>query len=142
MPGKFFLDTNILVYAFQQADVEKQKIAANLLKEAIKTQKGIISYQVIQEFLNVALQKFKIPFQADDCKNLIDKYLSPICEIFSSAELFKEAVDIKSDAQIGFYDSLIVAAAELGNADTLYTEDLSDGQKIRGVAITNPFPQS
>jgi predicted nucleic acid-binding protein len=142
MPGKYLLDTNIIIYSFDQTEPPKKRIAKELIKNALKTHKGFISYQVIQEFVNVALQKFKIPMEVEDCKSYIDNFLAPICEIFPSIELFREAIDIKSEAQIGFYDALIVASAIKGNARTLYTEDLNDGQKIRSVQIINPFKKS
>lgn len=75
----------------------------------------------------------------EDCKSYIDEFLTPMCEIFPSIELFIDAIDIKLEAKIGFYDALIVASAKKGNARILYTEDLNDGQKIKGVEIVNPF---
>jgi len=139
MTDKYFLDTNIIIYSFDQSEIKKMRIAKKLIKNALKTHKGIISYQVLQEFINAALQKFKIPMEIEDCKSYTYNFLSPICEVFPSIELFHDAIDIKSEAKIGFYDALIVASAVKGNARTLYTEDLNDGQKIRSVQIKNPF---
>ena len=139
MPGRYFLDTNVIVYSFDRDDHRKRRIAAELIKDSLTSQRGIISYQVIQEFINVALQKFKNPMNVEDCKAYIEEFLTPICEVFPSIELYLDAMDIKSEAQIGFYDALIVASAIKGNARTLYTEDLNDRQKIRGVQIVNPF---
>jgi predicted nucleic acid-binding protein len=139
MPAKYFIDTNIFVYSFDQTEPIKKRKATELIKKALKSHKGIISYQVIQEFSNVSLQKFKIPLEVEDCKSYIDNFLAPMCEVFSSIDLFREAIDIKSETGIGFYDALIVAAAIKGSAAILYTEDLNDGQQIRGLKIQNPF---
>ena len=139
MKGKFFLDTNILVYTFDKEHPEKQKISRKLVREALTSNKGIISYQVIQEFINVSLQKFLVPLQPNDCKDYIDNFLYPLCEIFPSNELFKEAIDIKSEIKLSYFDSLIVASAIKGNCHILYTEDMNDGQMIKGLKITNPF---
>ena len=139
MRGKYFLDTNIIVYSFDKTDPGKQTKAKELIRDALSRNKGIVSYQVIQEFTNAALQKFSVPLAFNDCKNYIEDCLAPICEIFSSIDLFRDAVDIKSETGIRYYDALIVAAAIKGNANTLYTEDLNDGQKIRSVKIVNPF---
>jgi predicted nucleic acid-binding protein len=139
MPGKYFLDTNIIIYSFDQTDPRKREIAKELIKDSLRTHKGFISYQVIQEFINAALQRFKTPMVVEDCKSYIVDFLTPMCEIFPSIELFRDAIDVKSEAKIGFYDALIVASAIKGNARILYTEDLNDGQKIKGVQIVNPF---
>lgn len=139
MKDKYFLDTNIIIYSFDQSEIKKMQIAKKLIKNALKTHNGIISYQVIQKFINAALQKFKIPMEMEDCKSYIYDFLAPICEVFPSIELFRDAIDIKSEAKIGFYDALIAASAIKANARTLYTEDLNDGQKIRSVQIKNPF---
>jgi predicted nucleic acid-binding protein len=63
MHGRFFLDTNVFVYSFDRSAVAKSRRAAQLIRTALKTQKGITSYQVVQEFFNVALQRF---FETDD----------------------------------------------------------------------------
>jgi len=139
MPGKYFLDTNVIIYSFDQTDHRKRQIAKELIRNSLRTHKGIISYQVIQEFINAALQRFKAPMDVEDCKSYIDDFLTPMCEIFPSIELFLDAIDIKLQAKIGFYDALIVASAIKGNARILYTEDLNDGQKIKGVQIVNHF---
>ena len=129
MRGKYFLDTNIFIYSFDDSDLHKHNLSKALIKEALLDLKGSISYQVIQEFINVAMQKFKRPMHSDDCKHYIDKFMAPICEITSSVELFKSAIDIKDDYQLSFYDSLIVAAAIKSNSKILYSEDLTHGQK-------------
>lgn len=139
MQGKYFLDTNIFVYSFDQKEPAKKQIAEELIKNALKTHKGIISYQVIQEFINVALKKFESPMDPGDCKFYVDHFLAPICETFPTIDLFHDAIDIKEQSKLGFYDSLIVASAIKSNAKVLYTEDLTHGQKIKSVQILNPF---
>ena len=139
MRGNFFLDTNIIVYTFDKKQPVKQKVSRKLVQEALQTNKGIISYQVIQEFVNVSLLKFLIPMKPVDCKSYIDNFLYPICEIFPSIELIKEAIDIKSETGLSYFDSLIVISAIKGGCSTLYTEDMNDGQIIRGLKTTDPF---
>jgi predicted nucleic acid-binding protein len=139
MPGKYFLDTNIVVYSFDTTSPRKQARAKKLIKNALTLNAGIISYQVIQEFINVATHKFRVPLKAEDCREYLERFLAPICEVFSSIDLFEDAIDIKSETGYGYYDSLIVASAVKGNATILYTEDLQHGRKIRGLTIINPF---
>ena len=140
MPGKYFLDTNIIIYSFEATDPFKQAIALKLIRNALELNEGIISYQVIQEFLNVAMQKFKEPLKPGDCKRYLDKFLSPLCEIFPSIDLFAKAIEIKSETGFTFYDSLIVASAIAGKATVLYTEDLQHNRVIdKKLKIVNPF---
>ncbi len=139
MKGKYFIDTNIVIYSFDNTNPDKQKIAKKLISEAINQNKGIVSYQVIQEFCNVALNKFKVPLKINDCKEYLNKFLNPICEVFSTIELYNEALDIKYETGYGFYDSLIIASALEGKCSILYSEDLKEGQVVKGLKIENPF---
>lgn len=136
MKGKFFLDTNIFVYTFH--DSPKKEIALELIKKA-HLKNGCISYQVIQEFLNVALKKFEKPPKYNDLQMYLSKILFPICEVFPSERLFAEALDISDRWKFSFYDSLIIASALESQSDILYSEDLQNGQKIRDLLIVNPF---
>jgi predicted nucleic acid-binding protein len=139
MNDKFFIDTNILIYSFDTSDPQKQSIAKQIIRNALTNYTGCISYQVIQEFLNVATQKFTTPLTKDDCYKYMTNVLEPLCEIFSSMELYKDALEIKEGWQYSFYDSLILSAALQVNCNVLYTEDLQHEQRIRNLLIINPF---
>ena len=80
MRDKYFIDTNIFVYSFDKSNPQKNDISQNLISEALTKSEGIISYQVIQEFMNVALRKFKIPFKTNDCQKYLTVVLEPLCE--------------------------------------------------------------
>ncbi len=139
MKDNFFLDTNIFVYSFDRSQPDKQRIAKNSINEALTHKNGSISYQVIQEFLNVASRKFATPLSIEDCQIYLNNVLEPLCSVFSSPELFHHALDISSRWQFSFYDSLIVAAALSVDCRILYTEDLQHNQKIENMLIINPF---
>ncbi len=138
MKGKFFLDTNILVYSFYKPDSHKRLISGKLIKEA-HLGNGCISYQVVQEFLNVATQKFSSPMSGDEAQKYLAKILFPLCEIFPSEGLYHIALDIKERWKLSFYDSLIIAAALESSSKVLYSEDLQHGQKIYELTIVNPY---
>ncbi len=138
MSARFFLDTNVLVYTFDPREPVKQTRATELVTEALQGQ-GIISSQVVQEFLNVASRKFVQPFSAADCRAYLDTVLEPLCEIFPTMDLYRRAVELMERWKYGLYDSLVVAAALDGGCRTLYSEDLHDGQTIEGLTIVNPF---
>lgn len=139
MSDRFFLDTNIFVYSFDNEDTEKQGIARHLINDALQNGKGIISSQVVQEFLNAALQKFDEPIAVQDAKTYLDTVLAPLCEIYPDPEYYKQGIDIHITTKYSFYDSLILAAAQRGNCRILYTEDLQAGQTMGTVTIVNPF---
>jgi len=139
MRDKFFLDTNILIYSFDQTEGDKQKIAQNLIADALTGSNGIISHRVIQEFLNAATRKFKSPLSISDCQNYLHIVLEPLCSVFSDFELYYHALDIMERWQYSFYDSLIIAAAIKGTCTILYSEDFQHKQKIQDLTILNPF---
>ena len=139
MKDKYFIDTNILVYSFDTTNPTKREIALNIISDALTKSKGIISYQVIQEFMNVALGKFKKPLTFGDCQKYLTVVLEPICEVFSSIDLFHKAIEISERWQFSFYDSLIISAALKAECSILYSEDLQHGQKIYELQIINTF---
>lgn len=136
----FFLDTNIFVYALLASEPLKKQRALQLLEQALASHSGCISYQVIQEFANVATRKFARRFTADECKQFIDAAMQPLNRVASSPELIKTVLDLQADTGYSFYDSLILAGALQAGATILYTEDLQHNQLIGGsLRIVNPF---
>ena len=137
--GYFFLDTNILFYALEEAYPAKQEIAGRLVWEALASGRGIISIQVVQEFLNVARKKFKRPMTVEECRGHVQNVLEPLCGYFPSITTIDRALSIIEEMGYHFYDALIVAAAIESGCRTLYSEDLQHGRKIQGLTILNPF---
>ncbi len=135
----FFLDTNVLVYAVDEADLAKQQIAVALVREAILSGRGIISIQVVQEFLNVARRKFKQPMTIEQCRGHIRNVLEPLCAYFPSISTMDRALLVIDETGYHFYDALIVTAAIESGCRTLYSEDLQHGRKVQGLTILNPF---
>lgn len=139
MNDKFFLDTNIFVYTFDDRDPGKRDRARTLVTEALSGSRGVIGYQVIQEFLNAALRKFTKPLAAADAERYLAVILEPLCAVFAGVELYHQAIDISERWKYSFYDSLIIASALQANCTILYSEDLQHGQKIGNLRILNPF---
>ena len=139
MSDKFFIDTNILVYSFDNANPTKCSIARRVIEQALTDNNGVISYQVVQEFLNVATRKFVMPLCVEDAKAYLNRVLEPLCEVYASMELYEHALDISQRWQYSFYDALIIAAAVRSGCSRLYSEDLQHGQKIQQLEIFNPF---
>ena len=138
-PERFFLDTNILVYTFDSRSPLKRARANDLVARALDTRLGIISYQVVQEFLNVATRKFPKPMQAAEAQLYLARILMPLCEVFPDSSLYSQALSICGETQFSFYDALIVASAITGDCRILWTEDLQHKRRVRNVEILNPF---
>ena len=135
-----FLDTNIFVYAFMASDERKRGRAVQLIEGALGAGTGRISYQVVQEFANVARQKFAQRMTTADCTAFIDAAMQPMNRVASSTELIHSALDLQDELRYSFYDSLVIAAALQAGAETLYSEDLQHSQSVRGLLrIVNPF---
>jgi predicted nucleic acid-binding protein len=139
MSAKYFLDTNIFVYSLDYQQPAKKQRSMELIQRALETGSGMISTQVMQEFLNVATQKFAVPMAIDDAQAYLRLVLNPLCQVYPSLRLYESCLDIQAETKYSLYDSLIIAAAVQGGCERLYSEDLQDGQEIRGVRIVNPY---
>jgi predicted nucleic acid-binding protein len=139
MNGKFFLDTNIFVYTFDPVAKKKAASADLLVNEALATGRGLISYQVAQEFLSVALRRFAKPMSAADAEAYLTNVLHPLLAVHSSRELYLEALHLQSRYKFSWYDSLLISAAKQAECEVFFTEDLKHGQKIGDLRIENPF---
>ncbi len=139
MSGRFFLDTNIFVYSFDTSSPKKAAQAQKLIRSAIETRGGIVSYQVVQEFFNVALRRFVMPMSSVEAEQYLSATFRPLLSVHSSPALYGEALRIGARFRLPWYDSLIVASAIEGQCDLIYSEDFQDGQEFGSVTISNPF---
>ena len=139
MSDKFFIDTNIFVYCFDDRQPDKKVRAISLIADALQTGNGMISWQVVQEFLNVSTRKFTVPLKQEDAKIYLQKVLHPLCHVFPDLDLYSWAIDIIEKTGYSFYDSLIVAGALRGGCEILYSEDLPSGHLVNGLKVVNPF---
>jgi len=130
-----FLDTNVLVYAYDEGHPEKQRIAVACVRNAILGS-GTVSAQVLAEFSAVLLRK-RVR-NAAQVQRIFDS-LAPITAISTDAGLIRRALDACIEYGLHLYDALIVAAAERAGAKRLLTEDLSHGQLYFGIVAHNPF---
>jgi predicted nucleic acid-binding protein len=138
MSAKFFLDTNILVYAHDASEPAKQAKCQELIFEAVRNGEGVISAQVLSEFFVTVTRKILQPVPEDVARREI-VLLGPLCSVDLDATLVIRALDIRSRWGLSYWDAMIVAAAERAECALLYTEDLSDGQSYGDVRVKNPF---
>ena len=131
-----FIDSNVRVYVVDDTDAEKQRIARNVVEQAISSNDFLVSAQVLNEFSSVLFKKLK----KSDAE--VDGFLEVLEGIKATPvlpEWTRRAVWIKGRYGLQFYDSLIVAAAEAGGCTEILSEDLNDGQVYCGIKAVNPF---
>jgi predicted nucleic acid-binding protein len=139
MSGRFFLDTNIFIYSFDHGAPVKAGKATQLIRDALTTQKGFISYQVIQEFFNVALKRFSQPMRLADAEQYLGTVFRPLLGVHPSQTLYREGLELQARSGLSWYNSLIVSAAIQARCDVLFTEDIQHGQRFGSLQVANPF---
>lgn len=137
MNGADFLDTNVVVYAYDASNPEKQRVARGLLKSGVAG-KVVISTQVLAEFAVALLHKTSPPAAPDAVMQGLDA-LASIRLIIPDGDLVRRAVEARSSYGLHFYDGLIVAAAERAGCERILSEDFNAGQEYFGVTVANPF---
>lgn len=137
MKDKCFLDTNLLVYLYDENEIEKQKSVITFLKSLRKKQQAVLSVQTLGEFFNVTTKKLKISKEQSMffCNEI--RHMYPVYEI--STENVFHAMQISKTTNFSYWDSLIIAMAIDTDCSVLYSEDLNPGQQVEGVRIINPF---
>lgn len=131
-----FIDTNVFIYALDQANPKKQSLARALLKSLQENRSGVVSTQVFQEFYVVATGKLKVKVPL--AKKMIT-YLANFETVTVELPIIKQAIDICSADQLSFWDALIVSSAKASGCKVIWTEDLNHDRLIKGVRIGNPF---
>jgi predicted nucleic acid-binding protein len=137
MSGRDFLDTNVLVYAYDVTDPAKQRIARELLVRAVATE-FTISTQVLAEFTVTLLHKLQPPLNAENIRLVLDS-LGPIPMITPDGDMIRRGVEAHEAFGVHFYDGMIIAAAERAGSGKIWSEDLNCGQKYFGAEVVNPF---
>ena len=134
--AKAFVDTNVFFYALDGSDPDKQSKAIALLSKLARKGDGRISTQVAMELATNLVKKLRL--SPEDAKKLLVG-LEDFVVVPTGTTTVGRALELMSEASLSFWDAAIVAAAEAGGCDTLYTEDLSAGQRVVGIKIVDPF---
>jgi predicted nucleic acid-binding protein len=134
--SKVFIDTNILVYCMDEFDKKKQATCRAVLKSLTNDMQGVISTQVMQEFYVATTAKLGAdPLLIKDILHSLQQFEIVVI----NPEIICDAVDCSILNRISFWDSLIVVAAQSACCEKIWTEDLNNGQMIRGVKTENPM---
>lgn len=133
-----FLDTNILVYAFDKDEKTKHEKAKIILADCWNQQSGILSTQILQEFYVSLTSKIPNKLSINEASEVIKELLSwTIYEIMTQDII--TATEIQDQYGYSFWDSLVISMAQKSDAELLYSEDMQDGQKIGSLTIVNPL---
>ena len=139
MPGKAFLDSNVLAYAQDKDSPDKRKISRKLIEELGRSGDGVISTQVMQEFYVAATRRLAVDALA--AKNVLKTF--SVFEIVQvTLQLIQDAVDCSILNVLSFWDALVLVAASAAGCSTVYTEDMNAGQTVLGLKLQNPFKRS
>ena len=138
MSDKYFVDTNILMYAHDTSAGEKHERAKAVVEELWRDRTGVVSTQVLQELAVNLRRKARRPLDVKATREIVSDYLTWHV-IVNGGESILEAMDLEARYQISFWDAMVIQAAQLSGADVLYSEDLSDGQKYGSVQVINPL---
>ena len=137
-PG--FVDTNVLVYAFDKSSSPKKQVAQRLMLELMDQDRLRVSTQVLQELFVTLTRKVSQCCSTEEALAVLEDLTAwPLITVDYAA--IRAAGGLAHQAKLSFWDALVVVAAARTGAAVLYTEDLNDGQEILGVRISNPFAE-
>lgn len=133
---RYFVDTNIVVYANDRRDREKQSRAIQIIASLIRSQNGVLSTQVLQEYSNTALTKLR-----QDASIILRqlKLFESLHIVSHTPAMIRHSVELHAAYRVSYWDAAIIAAAESADCDALLSEDFNAGQYYSGVEVINPM---
>jgi len=138
MTGRCFVDSNLLVYAYDRGSGVKHERARDLVKDLWQAGNGVLSTQVLQEFYVNIRRKAKSPLLPGEAARVVENYLSWEIVVNTGRSIL-QAFHLEDRFRISFWDALIIQAANSAGARTLYTEDLNHDQVYGFVRVVNPL---
>jgi len=131
-----FVDSNVFLYALDEADPGKQRAARDWRAELWRSHRGRVSFQVLGEFYVNAIRQR--PAAREEARAEVRDLLA-WNPVVTGAALLERGWKIQDRYQLSYWDALIVAAAKTASCRYLLTEDLQAGQKLEGIEVVNPF---
>lgn len=139
-PGLQFLDTNVLVYAFDSSAGAKGLKARQLVSTLSETREACTSVQVLQEFFVTITRKVSRPLPGAEARGLVDRLSNWALHSTDRADLLN-AIEMSVRFRLSLWDALILQAALRLRCRTLWTEDFQDGQTFEFLTVRNPFAE-
>ncbi len=138
MGEKYFVDTNILIYAHDRSAGLKEERAKVLIEGLWDSGAGVLSTQVLQELCINLRRKFSPPLPVEEVRRVIQDYLSWEI-VINTPESVLQALEIEERYKTSFWDALILQSAETAGAAVIYSEDFSTDQKYGSIQVVNPL---
>ncbi|MBI5407640.1 MAG: PIN domain-containing protein [Nitrospirae bacterium] len=139
MSDKVFIDTNILLYAYDIDAGIKHNIAREVIRRCWEEASGVISIQVLSEFFARATREGGSFVSVDEAESIVKNLSHSWTVIIPDVPVVLEAIRGRKVHQLSFWDALIWAAAKQAKINTVYTEDFQHGRVVEGVSFVNPF---
>jgi predicted nucleic acid-binding protein len=139
MKDKILVDTNILVYAYDSANPEKQRKAFQIIDKLASDQKGVISTQILGEFFIATTQKIKPSLDPAIISRSIQNYVRSWLVLDITPQIILEAIRGRNTYPISYWDAQVWATAKLNQIPVVYSEDFQDGQMLESVLFKNPL---
>lgn len=139
MRDRIFVDTNVLVYAYDRSEAAKQQRAVEVLDLLIASGKGVISTQVLSEFFNAVTRKIRMPLTIEDAMASVENHTRAWQVLDVTTFIILEAIRGVRDHQLPFWDAQIWATARLNQVPVVLSEDFASNRTLDGVLFVNPF---
>ncbi len=139
MTASVFLDTNVLVYAYDRSQPAKQALAVATLEQVIKSGRGIISAQVLSEFFSVVTRKLPAPLTVEQAAERIANFLRLLAVVPLTELIVLEAIRGGREHHLSLWDAQIWAAAKLNQTPVILSEDFQHNLILEGIRIVDPF---
>lgn len=135
------IDTNILVYVFDIAEIKKRSLAITIVNELQNRSLGCLSIQCLSEFFNATTRGTSPKLTVHDALSYAEDFLLSYPTFPLTQSIVLAAARGVRDHSFSFYDSQIWASALINEIPIIFSEDFSDGQIIEGVRFVNPFTE-
>lgn len=137
----YFLDTNILVYAYDRSAGQKHELAAQLMEACWENENGCLSIQVLQEFFVTVTRKIAKPLDYQTARQIVADLAQWRLHAPNASDLL-QAIDLQQSHQLGFWDAQVIQSATSLGCKQVLSEDLNHGQMFGEVQVINPFKET
>jgi len=139
MTGKYLVDTNLLVYAYDRSEPEKQAKAMEVLDSLVKDGAGVLSLQILSEFFTVVTRKLPAPLSLKEAYKTLNNYILSWDMVDLTGAIILEAARGVKDLRLSYWDALVWATANMNQIPIVLSEDFSHNSVLEGVRFVNPF---
>ncbi len=137
--GRFFVDSNILIYAYDIDETLKQEKAKEFIKRNIMGKNFFLSSQILAEFYLNATEKIQKPISIKEAREIIRDFSDATGIVNYSPQTILRATELNEMCKVHFWDALIAATMIENNVFTIFTENTKDFKKIKGIIAINPL---